>query len=637
MYRQLILLLIVFGVIAAVPGAASALPLIGDVDRSGGASGDRDHIGVYNGEDDPLPTQAGGWTDGNWCFSDRDYVWANTPPEVDGAEQICTFNSDKGNLGTVTYTVEFPIGATVLLAVDDRFSPQQAYVDSIVELFADPGTFTDTGWDVFVGGDGADPGRQLSVYSAVLEPGTYVFNGANAGGNNFYVIGALAPPAPIRKAYNPDPEDGERAIPTGEVDGALYMLMTFSPGTGATTHTAYFSTSYADVESRSSSVLLGSPPYPTVPGLETGYYAGLDDPAVPEHARTPLVRGETYYWVVDESNDTASYPGDVWSFTVATQTTWGPSPADGAEHVIGTPDLTLSWNQGDAAQAGYNLSYEVFFGTDEATVASATTPDATVTDPTHVVGPLAGDTDHFWRVDTVLTKTSPPFDRIIYTGEVWQFKTLLKVLVEDPNLVGWWKLDGGFGDIAFDWSGHENHGEIRGDPQSAVGNDGGALEFDGTNDYVAIRNLMYNTTGLGEVTVAAWIQTTDGGDQVIVSYDRNEYYRLEINGNGGGTGQIGWDVMTDAGQIDMGSSSRVDDGEWHHVAGVFDNGTAIAYVDGSNDGEASNGATYGSGTTRFGYLCVGSESGSFDAGKGPSNYFGGLLDDVRIYDQALSA
>ncbi|MDH4242023.1 MAG: hypothetical protein OEW48_20880, partial [Phycisphaerae bacterium] len=205
MFRKLILLLVVFGVLGGFCGVASALPLIGAVDRSGGASGDRDHIGAYTGETDPLPTQAGGWTFGNWCFSDRDYTWNVVPAGMDHAEQICTFNSDKGNLATVTYTVTFPIGATVLLAVDDRFGDPQGYVDSIVVNFAGPGTFTDTGWDVHVSGDGDPPGRQLSVYSAALDPGTYVFRGANAGENNFYVIGALDPPVAPGAARKPNP------------------------------------------------------------------------------------------------------------------------------------------------------------------------------------------------------------------------------------------------------------------------------------------------------------------------------------------------------------------------------------------------------------------------------------------------
>ena len=112
--------------IAGLSSAASALPLIGAVDRSGGDSDTgRPRSPDYNGEDDPLPMQAGGWTFGNYCFSDRDYTWNVVPAGMDGAEYICTFNNDK-NVSTATYTVTFPIGATVLLTCDDRLGACRA-------------------------------------------------------------------------------------------------------------------------------------------------------------------------------------------------------------------------------------------------------------------------------------------------------------------------------------------------------------------------------------------------------------------------------------------------------------------------------------------------------------------------------
>ena len=66
--------------------------------------------------------------------------------------------------------------------------------------------------------------------------------------------------------------------------------------------------------------------------------------------------------------------------------------------------------------------------------------------------------------------------------------------------------------------------------------------------YVAIDNFFYEGSGMPEVTVTTWVRISGENDQVLVSFDRNEYWRLEINGNGGGPGQIGWDVMTSAGQ-----------------------------------------------------------------------------------------
>ncbi len=212
----------------------------------------------------------------------------------------------------------------------------------------------------------------------------------------------------------------------------------------------------------------------------------------------------------------------------------------------------------------------------------------------------------------------------------------------DPNLVAWWKLDETSGLDANDSTTNSNDGTLRNmaGTEWTDGIVGGALNFDGSNDYVAIQNLYYDGSNYAEVTVTAWIRTSDGTNQIIASYDRNEYWRLEINGSGGGTGQIGWDVRTSGGQVDYGSSTTVDDGQWHHVAGVFDNGTLIIYIDGEpeDNPDTSGGSTFGRGVrTRYGFLGVGSEATSFDGNKGPNNYFNGDMDDVRIYDRALDA
>ena len=72
------------------------------------------------------------------------------------------------------------------------------------------------------------------------------------------------------------------------------------------------------------------------------------------------------------------------------------------------------------------------------------------------------------------------------------------------------------------------------------------------------------------------------------------------------------------------------------MAGTFDNGMLTIYVDGNLETSASSGSTFGSGNTRYGFLGLGSEADAFDGGKGPSDYFDGDLDDVRIYSRTLS-
>ncbi|MCR9132811.1 MAG: DUF2341 domain-containing protein [bacterium] len=171
---------------------------------------------------------------------------------------------------------------------------------------------------------------------------------------------------------------------------------------------------------------------------------------------------------------------------------------------------------------------------------------------------------------------------------------------------------------------------------NATGKIGNARRFDGNNDYIAI-NDFYNASGNQQVTVSAWIKTSDGGDQIIASYDRNEYWRFEINGNGGGTGQLGWDVFTSAGQIDFGSNATVNNNAWRHVTGVYNNGAVRIYIDGVQNSNTTQGSSFGTGTTRYGYIGVGSESNTFDGNKGPSSYFNGDMDEVKISNVARSA
>lgn len=163
-----------------------------------------------------------------------------------------------------------------------------------------------------------------------------------------------------------------------------------------------------------------------------------------------------------------------------------------------------------------------------------------------------------------------------------------------------------------------------------------ALLFDGNNDFAAIQNMYYEGSSYEELTVETWIKTNNAGDQMIASFDRSEYWRVEINGNGAGNGQIGFDLLTSSGIIDFGSTTRVDDGEWHHVACVFDNGTLNIYIDGILDATTTSGSTYGSGMTRYGFLGTGSEANTYNGARGPNSYFDGELDEFKIWNRALT-
>ena len=241
----------------------------------------------------------------------------------------------------------------------------------------------------------------------------------------------------------------------------------------------------------------------------------------------------------------------------------------------------------------------------------------------------------FVKAETIFNSSSPGQEKTLVASAY-----LRSGSGSESGLVAWWKLDETSGLTATDSSNNGNNGTLMnmsGD-EWIGGAVGGALNFNGNNNYIAIHNLHYDGSGYEEVSVTAWIRTDNSDNQIIVSFDYNEYWRLEINGNGAGPGQVGWDVYTGTGQVDYGSTTRVDDGAWHHVAGVFDNGTLTIYIDGNPETPTSGGGTFGSGAkTRYGFIGVGSEATSFDGNKNPTDYFDGDMDDVRIYNRALSA
>jgi hypothetical protein len=195
MSKKMLFILLVLGFFAGMTNAA----LITGVDRSGGTSGDRAWIGAFDGESDPI---VGTLADGEMVFMDREYPWSMTPAELVGAEYVLTFNTDK-NGGTTGVTYAVTLGQTAILAltVDDRIpeewdavTTQQEAIDNVVASFAAAGTFQDTGLDLFVHeNDTTD--RQMSVYSAVLPAGTYVF-GSQDSSKNYYTIGAAPIPEP---------------------------------------------------------------------------------------------------------------------------------------------------------------------------------------------------------------------------------------------------------------------------------------------------------------------------------------------------------------------------------------------------------------------------------------------------------
>jgi hypothetical protein len=184
-------------------------------------------------------------------------------------------------------------------------------------------------------------------------------------------------------------------------------------------------------------------------------------------------------------------------------------------------------------------------------------------------------------------------------------------------LVGYWNLDEGTGATAKDGSGNGNDGTINGALWTS-GKVGGALSFDGVNDYVdcGTRSILMPTTA---ITVEAWFKANNvNAYGTIVSTFYNEGYFLRINPNFAG--------IEFAPGICYSPTGIIQPGVWYHAAGTFDGTLAQIYV---------NGQAVGS--QRSGYLAYTGQSLRIGNNPIAELWFNGVIDEVKIYNRALSA
>ncbi len=168
------------------------------------------------------------------------------------------------------------------------------------------------------------------------------------------------------------------------------------------------------------------------------------------------------------------------------------------------------------------------------------------------------------------------------------------------------------------------------------------LQFDGTNDYIALPISYNGVNAVPQVSVEAWVRTSFTGsgynsNWAIVDFDRSDFYDLFVRGD---DGRVGFSTYSATGAInDFYGNLSVNDGEWHHIAAVYDGVDKHIYVDGVLDNSIANphgGNSLGKSTTRFGIIGDGSEASSYNANKN-NIFYQGDISEVRIWNRALDA
>jgi len=199
--------------------------------------------------------------------------------------------------------------------------------------------------------------------------------------------------------------------------------------------------------------------------------------------------------------------------------------------------------------------------------------------------------------------------------------------------VAHWKFDEGEGSIAFDSAGH-NDGIIYG-AEWTTGQIDGALRFDGANDYVIVSDDVSLDVSF-EVTLSAWINTRSiTRVQGIVgrwNYARSPDERsilLDARGDLGDKFRF-W-ISTDgtSGTIThVPSNLQFSANIWYHVVGVYNGSRMTLYINGEEDNSVAKSGNIFVSDSEWN---IGAFNYAGDA------YFDGTIDDIRVYDRALSA
>ena len=199
------------------------------------------------------------------------------------------------------------------------------------------------------------------------------------------------------------------------------------------------------------------------------------------------------------------------------------------------------------------------------------------------------------------------------------------------DLIGYWKIDETSGTVAADSAGADNDGTLVGDQlewRPADGRSGGALFCSGQLD----AHVEFSTAGMSTTagTVALWGRLADPqpaqtkyffGHTTIPQWND----RIQLYTNDG-------DNLLDLGLGD--SHTRQTDivdlplEEWTHIALTYDAGNYVVYV----NGQQAAAGTY-TGLTTLNTVADIANDGNTE---GREEGFAGLLDEVRVYDRALS-
>ncbi|MHC4498713.1 MAG: WD40 repeat domain-containing protein, partial [Planctomycetota bacterium] len=300
------------------------------------------------------------------------YLW-----DFQAQNQVGVLGGHSAHIGTIAFS---PDGKLLALTV---------YWDDTVHLW-DIASQEQVG--VLTGHDATDFGWGDQV--AISSDGKWLA----CGSENGVELWELNLPGPIPRAcaFGPKPYNGTMHTDT-------WVTLNWNPGDFAVSHDVYFGDSFDDVNAGTESTFQGNQ-------ADTFLVAGFPGFPFPDG----LVSGTTYYWRIDEVNDSepnSPWKGDIWSFSIPPKTAYSPEPVDGAESV--DPDVQLNWTEGLGAKL-----HNVYFGENFEDVDNGTGGALQAT-TTYTPGPLKLAKTYYWRVD----ESTAGRGGETHKGHIWSFTT----------------------------------------------------------------------------------------------------------------------------------------------------------------------------------------------------------------------
>jgi hypothetical protein len=197
--------------------------------------------------------------------------------------------------------------------------------------------------------------------------------------------------------------------------------------------------------------------------------------------------------------------------------------------------------------------------------------------------------------------------------------------IASAELVAYWPLDEGSGTTAVDVTGNGHDGTIGGTARWVTGKNNLALDFDGTSTYIDMDDEVVR----GTWTLAMWLKPRD------IPYTTDYYAVMHTDAWSAGTPHVHlrantslWNVDTNSGP-NISSTTVLQEDEWYHCTYTVSNdgssNTAQIYINGVLESEGQGGSV----ASYFGPL-------NFGAWTNNQRFYHGLMDDIRVYNHALS-